>query len=142
MEIRAHAIREKGGALVPFSYQAEVGEDDVLVKLTHRSITRGDLQMIENDWGDTCFPMVPSHEMVGIVDRTGSRVTHLKPGDRVPVHRRLRRQRLPRGVHLSDPGRAHQRGRHGQAQRRRAGRTPRGVPPATQLGAALRALDG
>jgi alcohol/geraniol dehydrogenase (NADP+) len=85
MEIRAHAIREKGGALVPFSYQAEVGEDDVLVKLTHRSITRGDLQMIENDWGDTRFPMVPSHEMVGIVDRTGSRVTHLKPGDRVGV---------------------------------------------------------
>jgi D-arabinose 1-dehydrogenase-like Zn-dependent alcohol dehydrogenase len=41
--------------------------------------------MIENDWGDTRFPLVPSHEMVGIVDRTGSRVTELKPGDRVGV---------------------------------------------------------
>jgi D-arabinose 1-dehydrogenase-like Zn-dependent alcohol dehydrogenase len=85
MEIRAYAVPEKGAAPVPFSYRAEVGAHDVLVKLTHRSITRGDLQMIENDWGDARFPLVPSHEMVGIVDRTGSRVTELKPGDRVGV---------------------------------------------------------
>jgi D-arabinose 1-dehydrogenase-like Zn-dependent alcohol dehydrogenase len=57
----------------------------VLVKITRRSITRGDLQMIENDWGDARFPLVASHEMVGIVDRTGSRVTELDPGDRVGV---------------------------------------------------------
>jgi D-arabinose 1-dehydrogenase-like Zn-dependent alcohol dehydrogenase len=85
VEIRAYAIPEKGVAPVPFSYQAEVGSHDVLVKLTHRSITRGDLQMIQNDWGDTRFPLVPGHEMVGIVDRTGSRVTELKPGDRVGI---------------------------------------------------------
>jgi D-arabinose 1-dehydrogenase-like Zn-dependent alcohol dehydrogenase len=85
MEIKAYAVPEKGAAAVPFSYRAEVGAHDVLVKLTHRSITRGDLQMIENDWGDTRFPLVPSHEMVGVVERTGSRVTELKPGDRVGV---------------------------------------------------------
>jgi D-arabinose 1-dehydrogenase-like Zn-dependent alcohol dehydrogenase len=85
MEIKAYAIAEKGAAPAPFSYRADVGAHDVLVKLTHRSITRGDLQMIENDWGDTRFPLVPTHEMVGIVDRTGRRVTDLKPGDRVGV---------------------------------------------------------
>jgi D-arabinose 1-dehydrogenase-like Zn-dependent alcohol dehydrogenase len=62
-----------------------VGAHDVLVKLTHRSITRGDVQMIQDDWGDSRFPLVPSHEMVGIVDRTGSQVTELVPGDRVGV---------------------------------------------------------
>lgn len=85
MEIRAFAVREKGAAPVPFSYQADIGAHDVLVKLTHRSITRGDLQMIDDDWGDARFPLVPCHEMVGIVDRTGSRATGLKPGDRVGV---------------------------------------------------------
>lgn len=85
MEIRAYAVPEKGGVPVPFSYRSEIGAHDVLVKLTHRSLTRGDLQMIENDWGDTRFPLVPSHEMVGIVTRTGSGVTELKPGDRVGV---------------------------------------------------------
>jgi D-arabinose 1-dehydrogenase-like Zn-dependent alcohol dehydrogenase len=57
----------------------------VLVKLTHRTITRGDLQMIENDWGDTRFPLVPSHEMVGIVEQVGSDVAELGPGDRVAI---------------------------------------------------------
>lgn len=85
MEIRAYAVPQKGAAPVPFSYRAEMGAHDVLVKLTHRSITRGDLQLIENDWGDARFPLVPSHEMVGIVDRTGSRVTELKAGERVGV---------------------------------------------------------
>src|SRR4029450_13634871 len=85
MEIRAYAGPEKGAAPVPFSYRAELGEHDVLVKLTHRSITRGDLQMIDDDWGDARFPLVPCHEMVGIVDRTGSRVTDLKTGDRVGI---------------------------------------------------------
>jgi D-arabinose 1-dehydrogenase-like Zn-dependent alcohol dehydrogenase len=85
MEIRAYAVAEKGAAPTPFTYQADVGPHDVLVKLTHRSLTRGDLQMIENDWGDTRFPLVPSHEMVGAVERTGHLVTGLAPGDRVGV---------------------------------------------------------
>ena len=85
MEIRAYAVPEKGAAAVPFSYRADVGAHDVLVKITHRSLTRGDVQMIENDWGDTRFPLVPSHEMVGIVERTGTGVTELKVGDRVGV---------------------------------------------------------
>jgi len=85
MEIRAYAAPEKGAAPVPFSYRADMGAHDVLVKLTHRSITRGDIQLIENDWGDVRFPLVPSHEMVGTVEQTGSRVTELKAGERVGV---------------------------------------------------------
>jgi alcohol/geraniol dehydrogenase (NADP+) len=85
VEIRAYAVPEKGAAPAPFSYRAEVGPHDVLVKLTHRSITRGDLQMIDDDWDDTRYPLVPCHEMVGVVDRIGSRVTELTPGDRVGV---------------------------------------------------------
>ncbi len=85
MEIKAYAVPEKGAAPVPFSYRADVGAHDVLVTLTHRSLTRGDLQMMEDDWGDARFPLVPSHEMVGIVARTGTSVTALKPGDRVGV---------------------------------------------------------
>jgi len=85
MEIRAYAAPERAAALVPFSYRAEVGAHDVLVKLTHRSITRGDLQLIENDWGDARYPLVPSHEMAGTVDRIGSRVTDRRPGDRVGI---------------------------------------------------------
>ena len=47
MEIKAYAVPEKGAPLVPFSYQAEVGAHDVMVKLTHRSITRGDPESLD-----------------------------------------------------------------------------------------------
>ena len=85
MEIRAYAIQQRGDPATPFVYHKTLGPHDVLVRITHRSITRGDLQFIENDWGDTQFPLVPSHEMVGSVEETGPAVTDLTPGDRVGV---------------------------------------------------------
>lgn len=83
MQIRAHAIKEQGGRAEPFSYERAVGSHDVLVRITHRSIARGDIQFIDNDWGDTRFPLVPGHEIVGIVEAVGSQVSDLQPGDRV-----------------------------------------------------------
>jgi D-arabinose 1-dehydrogenase-like Zn-dependent alcohol dehydrogenase len=85
MEIRAYAIRQRADAATPFVYHKTLGPHDVLVRLTHRSITRGDTQFIDNDWGDTQFPLVPSHEMVGQVEETGSAVAELTRGDRVGI---------------------------------------------------------
>jgi len=85
MEIKAYAIQQRGEAATPFVYHKTLGPHDVLVRITHRSITRGDTQFIDNDWGDTQFPLVPSHEMVGSVEQTGRAVTDLTPGDRVGV---------------------------------------------------------
>jgi hypothetical protein len=59
MEIRAYAIQQRGAAATPFVYHKTLGPHDVLVRITHRSITRGDTQFIDNDWGDTQFPLVP-----------------------------------------------------------------------------------
>ena len=85
MRIRAYAIMEAGGAAQPFEYDAVLGPDDVLARITHRTIARGDVQAIDDDWGDTRFPLVPGHEMLGVVERTGPRVAHLRPGDRVGI---------------------------------------------------------
>lgn len=85
MEIRAYAIRSKGGAAERFSYQRALGSRDVLVRITHCSLARGDIQYIDNDWGDTRFPLVPGHEIVGIVEEAGSDVSELRSGDRVGV---------------------------------------------------------
>ena len=85
MEIRAFAINEIGGTAEPFLYETTLGNRDVLVKITHRSLARGDIQFIDNAWGDTRFPLVPSHEIVGIVEAAGSAVVDLKAGDRVGI---------------------------------------------------------
>lgn len=85
MKINAYAINEPGGTAEPFVYERSVGARDVLVKITHRSVARGDIQFIDNAWGDTRFPLVPSHEIIGIVEAAGSEVADLHPGDRVGI---------------------------------------------------------
>jgi D-arabinose 1-dehydrogenase-like Zn-dependent alcohol dehydrogenase len=85
MRIRAHAVREKGGRIEPFSYERGLGARDVLVRITHCSVARGDIQYIDDDWGDARFPLVPGHEIVGVVEEIGSEVAGLRRGDRVGV---------------------------------------------------------
>jgi D-arabinose 1-dehydrogenase-like Zn-dependent alcohol dehydrogenase len=85
MRIRAHAIKDKGGRAEPFFYERDLGRRDVLVRITHCSVARGDIQYIDDDWGDAQFPLVPGHEIVGVVEEAGADVADLQPGDRVGV---------------------------------------------------------
>ena len=72
----------EGGRAEPFSYERSPGGHDVVVRITHCSVARGDIQFIDDDWGDARFPLVPGHEIVGIVEEAGSEVTDLHLGDR------------------------------------------------------------
>ena len=83
--IHAYAVRHRGGTAEPFSYERQLGDNEVLVRVTHCSVARGDVQSIDNDWGDTRFPLIPGHEIVGLVEETGSAVTGLMTGDRVGI---------------------------------------------------------
>jgi D-arabinose 1-dehydrogenase-like Zn-dependent alcohol dehydrogenase len=83
--IHAYAVTHRGGQAEPFSYDRTLGTNDVLVRITHCSIARGDVQFIDNDWGDTRFPLVPGHEIVGLIEAAGSTVTGLAIGDRVGI---------------------------------------------------------
>lgn len=85
MRINAYAVLKKGGAAEPFFYERELTARDVLVKITHCSVARGDVQYVTDDWGDARFPLVPGHEIVGVVSETGAEVADLRPGDRVGV---------------------------------------------------------
>lgn len=85
MKISAFAISRSGGQAEPFEYEKTLGNRDVLVKITHRSLARGDVQFIDNAWGDTRFPLVPGHEIVGVVEDAGSDVDDLHVGDRVGI---------------------------------------------------------
>lgn len=85
MKIKAYAIRKSGGKAEPFYYEKPMGKTDVVVRITYCSITRGDIQMMDNDWGDTKFPMVPGHEITGTVEDAGSGVTSLKSGAGVGI---------------------------------------------------------
>ena len=62
-----------------------VRDDDVSIKIHYCGICHSDLHMARNEWHQTSYPLVPGHEIVGVVDSVGSKVTKFKVGDRVGV---------------------------------------------------------
>lgn len=63
----------------------EVGEHDVLIDIKFAGICHSDIHQAREGWGEAIFPMVPGHEIAGIVSEVGSGVTKFKVGDRVGV---------------------------------------------------------
>ncbi|MFB7667680.1 NAD(P)-dependent alcohol dehydrogenase [Kitasatospora sp. NPDC056138] len=62
-----------------------VGEHDVLIEIKYAGICHSDIHQVNEDWGQAPFPMVPGHEIAGIVTEVGSGVTRHAVGDRVGV---------------------------------------------------------
>lgn len=90
MKIAAYAVKQPGGKAEPFFYERRIGKNDLLIKISHCAIATGDIQMINNEWGDSKFPLVPGHEIIGTIEQTGSNVAGLKNGDRVGVGYQLK----------------------------------------------------
>jgi len=63
----------------------EVGGFDVRIALAFSGICHSDLHQARNEWFEGIFPMVPGHEISGVVIEAGSKVTKHKVGDRVGV---------------------------------------------------------
>ncbi|KAG9440138.1 hypothetical protein H6P81_020303 [Aristolochia fimbriata] len=80
------AARDASAVLWPFHFSRRAnGENDVTLKILYCGICHSDLHYIKNDWGFSVYPMVPGHEIVGIVTEVGSKVTKLKVGDKAGV---------------------------------------------------------
>ncbi|MFF2659989.1 NAD(P)-dependent alcohol dehydrogenase [Kitasatospora sp. NPDC058032] len=63
----------------------DVREFDVRIAITFVGICHSDVHQAREGWGTALFPMVPGHEITGIVTETGPGVTAHRPGDRVGV---------------------------------------------------------
>jgi uncharacterized zinc-type alcohol dehydrogenase-like protein len=57
----------------------------VLIDIKYSGICHSDIHQAREEWFTSIFPMVPGHEIAGIVKEVGSDVTAFKPGDRVGV---------------------------------------------------------
>src|SRR4051794_11564419 len=53
----------------------EVGEFDVLIDIKFAGICHSDIHQAREGWGEAIFPMVPGHEIAGIVSEVGAGVT-------------------------------------------------------------------
>ncbi|KAI5057596.1 hypothetical protein GOP47_0027989 [Adiantum capillus-veneris] len=84
--VHGFAAHDSSGILKPFSFtRRETGPKDVVFKVMHCGICHTDLHQIRNEWQNSNYPMVPGHEMVGIVTEVGSEVAKFKVGDHVGV---------------------------------------------------------
>ncbi|GAB3639610.1 NAD(P)-dependent alcohol dehydrogenase [Spirosoma arcticum] len=84
--VAAYAALEAGQPLLPYQYTPKtLSASDVEIKITHCGMCHTDLHLVNNDFGISAFPLVPGHEIVGIVSQLGAAVTDLTVGQRVGV---------------------------------------------------------
>jgi len=83
---KAYGKEEEEKPLHPMTIKRrELLDNDVEIEILYCGICHSDLHALKNDWGNTTYPIVPGHEIVGRVARTGSAVTKFTPGDLAAV---------------------------------------------------------
>ena len=86
MRVHAYAAPSAGQPLAPTTIERRaVGPNDVLIEIEYAGICHSDIHTVNGDWGPQPFPVVPGHEIVGVVSEVGPEVTRHRLGDRVGV---------------------------------------------------------
>ena len=82
----AYAAESATTPLGPFSIERRKPRaHDVLIDILYCGVCHSDLHQVRDEWGNSIFPMVPGHEIIGKVVETGSHVSKWKKGDIVGV---------------------------------------------------------
>jgi uncharacterized zinc-type alcohol dehydrogenase-like protein len=85
-EILGFAAQGQNQALAPWRFSRRaLRADDVLIDIKFCGVCHSDLHQIDNDWGNSFYPVVPGHEIIGIVSAVGPKAVRFKVGDRVGV---------------------------------------------------------
>lgn len=80
--VHAYGAASASSLLAPMDIQRrEPGEHDVEIEILYCGICHSDIHQARNEWGNSIYPMVPGHEIVGRVTATGSKVTKFTVGD-------------------------------------------------------------
>lgn len=79
---KAFAAQNATTPLGPFNFQRrEPGDHDIVIQIQYCGVCHSDLHQVRNEWGNSIFPMVPGHEIVGKITRVGSKVKNFKTGE-------------------------------------------------------------
>lgn len=84
--VKARAMFSPEGPFQPTTIdRRELGPKDVLIEIKYAGICHSDIHTARQEWGEIEYPIVPGHEIAGIVTEVGSEVTKHAVGDRVGV---------------------------------------------------------
>jgi uncharacterized zinc-type alcohol dehydrogenase-like protein len=79
---RGYAAHGPTAQLEPFAFERRApGPHDVDIEIMYCGICHSDIHQARDEWGNSIYPMVPGHEIVGRISRVGADVTRFKVGD-------------------------------------------------------------
>jgi len=83
---RGYAALRVKEALGPFTFERrDLRDHDVAIETKYCGICHSDIHQARDEWGGAIFPMVPGHEITGVVTATGREVSKYKVGDKAGV---------------------------------------------------------
>ena len=84
--VNAYAATSATAPLAPTTItRRDVGPHDVAIDIHFAGICHSDIHTVRAEWGQPNYPVVPGHEIAGVVSAVGSEVTKFAVGDRVGV---------------------------------------------------------
>ncbi|WP_432410700.1 NAD(P)-dependent alcohol dehydrogenase [Rasiella sp. SM2506] len=85
-EVKAYGAKKQAASLEEMTIERrELQPDDVHIKITYCGVCHSDIHTVQNDWGNSKYPVVPGHEIIGKVVAVGDKVSNYKKGDLVGV---------------------------------------------------------
>ena len=63
----------------------QAGDHDLVIRVEACGVCRTDLHVVDGELAEINVPVVPGHQIVGVVDRVGDQVSEFSLGDRVGV---------------------------------------------------------
>ncbi len=86
IQAKGYAATTAKAPLSPFTFERrDPREHDVQIEIKYCGICHSDIHQARDEWGGSMFPMVPGHEIAGVVASIGSKVKKFKVGDKVGV---------------------------------------------------------
>ena len=86
MKTRGYAALSAKSNLVSYEFnRRDLGEHDVALDISYAGICHSDIHQVAEEWGPAIFPMVPGHEIAGVVTSVGSKVSKFSVGDKIGV---------------------------------------------------------
>jgi uncharacterized zinc-type alcohol dehydrogenase-like protein len=83
---RGYAATDADQPLVPFTFERrEPNADDVVIAIQYCGVCHSDIHTVRNEWRNAVYPIVPGHEIVGVVTAIGANVSKFMIGDKVGV---------------------------------------------------------
>ncbi|RAJ10893.1 putative zinc-type alcohol dehydrogenase-like protein [Chitinophaga skermanii] len=79
---KSYAVHSATDALAPWDFERrDVKPHDVLIEILYCGVCHSDIHQVRGEWGNSMYPMVPGHEIVGKITQVGEHVKKFKVGD-------------------------------------------------------------